>query len=95
VTTTPQTSISDAERGELEFLRRRVDELEAERTELVRRTAAAVAAAEERAYWLDRWHLDLNALMARPAADRVRAAARLARAPVRALRAVKRRLLSR
>jgi hypothetical protein len=24
---------------------------------------AAIAAAQDRSYWLDRWHLDLNALM--------------------------------
>jgi hypothetical protein len=87
--------LSDAERGELEFLRRRVDELEREHAELVQRTAAAVAAAQARSYWLDRWHLDLNALMTRPAAHRVRAAARFVRTPVRALRSIKRRLLGR
>jgi hypothetical protein len=88
-------TLNDAERGELEYLRRRVAELEQERAELMRRTATVIAAAQERAYWLDRWHLDLNALMARPAADRVRAAARGLRAPVRAVRGVKRRLLRR
>jgi hypothetical protein len=91
-TTTPLTG---AERGELEFLRRRVGELEDERAELMRRTASVVAAAQERAYWLDRWHVDLNALMGRPAAGRIRATARRLRAPVRAARSVKRRLLGR
>ena len=32
-----------------------------------RATNAVVAEWQERAYWLDRWHLDLNALMRRPA----------------------------
>jgi hypothetical protein len=91
---TPPT-LTDAERAELEWLRGRVAELEAERIEELRRAAAAVAAARERAYWLDRWHVDLNALMARPAATRARSAARLVRAPVRALRSLKRRLLGR
>ncbi len=45
---------------------------------------AAVAAAQERAYWLDRWHLDLNALMARRGAAEFRAAVRLARGAIRA-----------
>jgi hypothetical protein len=78
---------------ELEALRARVAALEAERSELLRATAATVAAAQRRAYWLDRWHLDLNALMARPAAARARALARMVRMPVRALRLAKRRLL--
>ena len=49
---------------EIERLRARVAELERERAEQAARANAAVAAAQERAYWLDRWHLDLNALMA-------------------------------
>jgi hypothetical protein len=88
-TTTPLTA---EERQELEALRARVAALEAERAELLRATAATVAAAQQRAYWLDRWHLDLNALMARPAAARIRAAARTVRTPVRVLRTLKRRL---
>jgi hypothetical protein len=95
VTDTTSSELTDAERGELEYLRQRVAELEAERIEELRRAAAAVAAARERAYWLDRWHVDLNELMARPAATRARAAARLARTPVRALRGLKRRLFGR
>jgi hypothetical protein len=91
---TPPT-LTDTERAELEWLRGRVAELEAERIEELRRAAAAVTAARERAYWLDRWHVDLNALMARPAATRVRSAARLVRAPIRALRSLTRRLLGR
>jgi hypothetical protein len=92
---TETSPLTDAERGELEFLRRRVTELEAERTELVRRTTEAVASAQRRAYWLDRWHVDLNALMARPGAGRLRGAVRALRAPLRAGRTAKRRLLGR
>jgi hypothetical protein len=88
----PTTSLSADERAELEALRSRVAALEAERAELLRVTTAAVATAQERAYWLDRWHVDLNAVMARPAAARVRAAARAARAPVRLARGLARRL---
>ena len=91
----PTTTLSADERAELEGLRARVAALEAERAELQRATAATVAAAQRRAYWLDRWHLDLNALMARPAAGRARAAARAVRLPVRAVRTLKRRLLGR
>jgi hypothetical protein len=78
--------LTDPERAELAALRERVARLEAERVEEARRAAAAIAAAQERAYWLDRWHVDLNALMARPAAGRARAAARAVRAPVRLAR---------
>ena len=50
------------------------------------RTNATVARAQERAYWLDRWHVDLNALMARPARAQFRALLR-ARARAAAPRA--------
>jgi hypothetical protein len=87
--------LTSDERAELEALRARVEALEAERAELAARTSAAVAAAQRRAYWLDRWHLDLNAVMARPAAGRMRELARGLRTPVRAARGLKRRLLGR
>jgi hypothetical protein len=89
------TPLTDAERAELEFLRARVAELDRELFEQAKRANAAIAAAQERAYWLDRWHLDLNALMTRPAAGRLRGAARTLRAPIRALRVAVRRLSSR
>jgi ABC-2 type transport system permease protein len=87
--------LSTAERAELEFLRRRVLELDQELAETERRAAQAIAAAQKRAYWLDRWHVDLNALMARPVAGRARSAARAGRRPIRALRLLTRRLRSR
>ncbi len=55
-----------SEQAEIQALRARVERLEAENAELAARANAAVAAAQDRAYWLDRWHLDLNALMRRP-----------------------------
>jgi hypothetical protein len=85
--------LTGAERAELEALRARVAALEAERAELAARAGAAVAAAQRRVYWLDRWHVDLNAMMARRSAGRVRELARGLRAPVRAVRGLKRRLL--
>lgn len=81
------------ERAELDALRARVAELERERAEQVAAANAAVAAMQERAYWLDRWHLDLNALMAKPGAAELRAAVRVLRVVVRKLRMTKRRLL--
>lgn len=53
--------------AELERLRARVAQLEAELTEQAARTERIVAAAQARTYWLDRWHLDLDALMRRRA----------------------------
>jgi type VI protein secretion system component VasF len=85
--------VTTAEREELEHLRARVAALEAERHEELRRAGEAVAAYQERVYWLDRWHLDLNALMARPGAAEFRAAVRAVRAVIRRVRLLKRRLL--
>ena len=65
--------------SELTSLRRRVDELERERHEHVARANDALAAAQDRAYWLDRWNLDLNALMRRRGAGELRAALRALR----------------
>ena len=65
------SELTDDERAELEALRARVAELERRARRAGRRANAAVAAAQERAYWLDRWHLDLNALMATRRAPRV------------------------
>jgi hypothetical protein len=52
-----------------------------------------VAAAQERAYWLDRWHLDLNALMEKPGAAEFRGAIRVARGAIRRVRLLKRKLV--
>lgn len=71
--------------AELERLRGRVDALETELVELQAWANEVVAEAQARTYWLDRWHLDLNELMRRPSADRIRAAARGLRGIYRAL----------
>lgn len=87
------TELTVDERAELEALRVRVAELERERAEQFAAANAAIAAAQERTYWLDRWHLDLNALMRRRGAAEFRGAVRIARGAVRGVRLVKRRLL--
>jgi hypothetical protein len=84
----------DGDLAEIERLRARVAELEAEVVRLEAWANKAVAAAQERTYWLDRWHLDLNELMRHRWADRARGAARGLRSIVRALRSLKRRLLT-
>lgn len=78
--------------AEVEHLRARVDALESELVEVQARANAAVAEWQERAYWLDRWHLDLNALMRRRGAGELRAAVRAVREVVRAIRRLKRGL---
>jgi hypothetical protein len=76
--------------AELERLRARVTALEAELVETQARTNLVVAQTQERVYWLDRWHLDLNALMRRPGAAELRGALRAGRSVSRALRRAKR-----
>ena len=79
--TTPATPATPD--GELGELRERLARLEDELAAQSARANAAIAAAQDRAYWLDRWHLDLNAVMARPIAGRVRAVLRALRVPYR------------
>ena len=83
---------TSTEQAELEALRARVDELERERADQAAQASAAIAAAQDRVYWLDRWGLDLNALMRRRGAAEFRAAVRGVRAVVRRLQKIKRRL---
>ena len=85
------SELTTDEHAELLALRARVLELERERAEQVAAANAAVAAAQEQTYWLDRWHLDLNALMARPGAAEFRAAVRLVRGAIRRVRRTKRK----
>jgi SAM-dependent methyltransferase len=67
-------------------LQDRVEALERERVERAARANAAVAAAQDRSYWLDRWGVDLNALMRRRGASEVRAGLRAVRAVYRPAR---------
>jgi SAM-dependent methyltransferase len=71
---------------ELEALRERVEALERDRFEQAARTNAAIAAAQDRSYWLERWGLDLNALMRRRGAAEMRAAFRVMRRLYRPVR---------
>src|SRR5438309_1367538 len=78
--------------AEIDALRSRVVQLEHELVETEAWANRTLGAAQERLYWLDRWQLDLNKLMERPSAARVRAALRLVRSIYRQLRKIKRRL---
>ena len=78
---------------EIERLRARVAALEEELVDVQARANAAVAAAQERAYWLERWHLDLNELMRRPGAKELRAVLRVIRGMARRIKKLTRRIL--
>lgn len=82
-------------RDELERLRARIAQLEAELVEVQASTNAAVADWQERAYWLDRLHIDLNRLMGRPGAEQLRLLLKGARAVYWRLKQLKRRLSGR
>jgi cell division septum initiation protein DivIVA len=71
--------------AEVEALRAQVAELERRLAEQAAASNAAIARAQKRVYWLDRWHIDLD-VWAR--SRRVRAA----RALVRRVRDVVRRV---
>ena len=85
----------DDARAEFERLRERVAQLEAELVEVQASTNAAVAEWQERAYWLDRLHIDLNRAMQRPGAQQLRLLLKGARAVYWRLKLVKRRLTGR
>jgi hypothetical protein len=50
-----------------------LETIEREHVEQLARAHAALAAAQDRSYWLDRWGIDLNAQMRKPGARRLRA----------------------
>jgi hypothetical protein len=81
-----------SDQSEIERLRARVAALESELVEVQARANEQVAAWQERAYWLDRWHVDLNAVMRKPGASEFRALLRAARSVVWGLKRLKRRL---
>ena len=88
-------SAPERERQQAEALRARLDALEREHAEQIARAHDAVAAAQDRTYWLDRWNLDLNALMRRPGAAELRAAVRAVRSVIRLAKTVVRKAAGR
>lgn len=81
-TTSEPRADGDAER-EIRALRARLAALEDEHAEEIARLQAALARAQERAYWLDRWHVDLNRTMTTRPGRAARAVVRAVRTPVR------------
>lgn len=88
-----ETSNGQQLQSEIELLRARIAALEAELVDTQARANAAVGEWQERAYWLDRLHIDLNKLMERPGANELRLALRAVRAVFWRIRRIKRRLL--
>jgi len=76
---------------DMDALRARVEALERELEERTVRANAAVARAQDQTYWLERWHLDLNALMRRRGASEARAAVRGVRSAYRFMHDLRRR----
>jgi hypothetical protein len=77
---------------EVDRLRAQVAALENELVDQAAKANEAVALAQERTYWLDRWNLDLNALMARRGAAELRGVVRVARSGARAAKRARKRL---
>jgi acetyl-CoA carboxylase alpha subunit len=82
------------QQAELAALRTRVAELERQLIEVEAWANRAVAQAQERVYWLDRWQIDLNAVMQRPGAAQFRAAVRVFRGAYRFVRRIRRGIKS-
>jgi uncharacterized coiled-coil protein SlyX len=78
--------VSATRDAEVDELRARVAELEAQLAEQARRTNTIVADAQEKLYWLERWQVDLDKLMARPGAPRALDAVRWVRDSIRKIR---------
>ena len=67
---------ASTETDDIQALRRQIEAQEREHAEQIKRANAALAAAQDRSYWLERWHVDLNELMRRRGASEARAALR-------------------
>jgi hypothetical protein len=67
-----------------------LETIEREHVEQLARAHAALAEAQDRSYWLERWGIDLNEVMRRPGARRAREALRAVREVKRGALAVKR-----
>lgn len=62
-------STSNGSTSEVERLRARVAELEAQLEQQTRATNALVARSQEKLYWLERWQIDLDKVMGRRSAQ--------------------------
>lgn len=84
------TTVTDS--AEVLALRARVAELEAQLAEQSRATAALVARSQEKLYWLERWNVDLDRVMARPGAVQALDSLKAVRSVIRWVRITSRRV---
>lgn len=84
------TTVTDS--AEVLALRARVAELEAQLAEQSRATNALVARSQEKLYWLERWNVDLDRVMARPGAVQALDSLKVVRSVVRWVRITSRRV---
>jgi len=68
---------------EIAELKARIKQLESEREDLLERSNRVVAESQQKIYWLERWHIDLNKLMRRRWTEDLRASMRIFRAGMR------------
>ncbi|UTI65080.1 hypothetical protein NBH00_02455 [Paraconexibacter antarcticus] len=86
------TAVVDDRPDEIAALEARVAQLEAELALQARATNELVARAQEKLYWLERWHVDLDQVMARRGAQQLLEVTKRGRTVLRAVRRTKRRL---
>lgn len=89
---TAQPPADDDRDLELAGLRTRIRELESELAEQSSRSAAIVARSQEKLYWLERWHVDLDTLMAKKGAVPALEALKTVRSGARSAKRFQRRL---
>jgi len=77
---------------EVERLRARVAELEAQLESQARTTNALVAQSQEKLYWLERWQIDLEKVMGRRSAQLALEGLKAVREGLRAAKKLKRRM---
>jgi hypothetical protein len=77
--------------SEVEALRARVAQLEHELAERTERANAALAAAQDRLYWIDRWRIDPNRVLGSRLGQVAYVIARQGRRAMRAAGRVRRR----
>jgi uncharacterized coiled-coil protein SlyX len=89
----PHLTSEDANTDEVAALRARVAALEAQLAEQARATNELVARSQEKLYWLERWHVDLDAVMEKPGAERLLETVKKGRSVFRAVKRAKRRYI--
>jgi hypothetical protein len=91
--TAEAASAAASSADEVVALRARVLELEAQLAEQARATNEIVARSQEKLYWLERWHVDLDSVMRRPGAETTLESLKKVRALIRRARKAKRKYL--